>query len=80
MNNNKPISILYNEFRKKLTELLNENIGTLTPFLLHLALKDIYMEVSQLADKQLDHDKLSYEQQITETKMDTEHIKQEPIE
>lgn len=64
---NKPISIIYEEFKQELATLIN-NSG-LPPFMLESILQNYLNEVSVLTKNQYRIDKIQYEK--TEKKRDT---------
>lgn len=57
---NKPITIVRAEFISNLTKLINES--TLPPFVIEPILKDMYIEVRDIAKKQYEFDVAEYEQ------------------
>lgn len=61
---NKPFSMLYEEFRQGLTDLINN--ACLPPFIIESVLKNYINEVSGLARNQYQNDKAKYENEIQE--------------
>lgn len=59
-NLNKPITVVRAEFISNLTNLINES--KLPLFIVEPILKDVYLEVKSVAQKQYEHDLLSYNQ------------------
>lgn len=59
---NKPITILRDEFIKKLTELINNS--NLPLFVIESIIKDIYFDVKSLAQKQLENDLKNYQESL----------------
>lgn len=57
-NINKPITVVRAEFISSLTNLINES--TLPLFIVEPILKDLYMEVKSVAQKQYEHDLADY--------------------
>ena len=57
---NKPITIVRAEFVSNLTKLINES--SLPPFIIEPILKDMYVEIRNIAQKQYESDKARYEQ------------------
>ena len=61
---NKPITIVRAEFISNLTKLINES--TLPPFIIEPILKDMYIEVRDIAQKQYELDMARYKQSKNE--------------
>ena len=59
-NLNKPITIVRAEFVSNLTKLINES--SLPPFIIEPILKDMYVEIRDIAEKQYELDRAKYEQ------------------
>lgn len=73
----KPFSILCEEFRQELTNLIN-NSG-LPPFVIESVLKNYINEVSSLARNQYQVDKARYECFLSEKEKREEEMKNEKI-
>ncbi len=58
----KPITIIIDEFKKKLADDMNES--NLPPFILETILKDLHQEVFMLSRRQLEEDKIRYNQSL----------------
>ena len=67
---NKPFSILYEEFRQGLTNLINSS--ELHPLIIESVLKNYISEVSGFASKQYQIDKAKYEDEMRNHNEDTE--------
>lgn len=70
---NKPFSMLYEEFRQGVTDLIN-NSG-LPPFVIESILKNYTNEVSGIAKNQYQVDKMQYEKLLLEEKERKEEVK-----
>ena len=57
---NMPITVARAEFISNLTKLINES--SLPPFIIEPILKDMYVEIKDIAQKQYELDKAKYEQ------------------
>jgi hypothetical protein len=66
MNNNvsKPMSLATSDFEAVLTNVIN-NCG-LPPFIVEMALKNIYLEVKALSQKQYEREREQYERELEE--------------
>ena len=58
----KPITIIIDEFKKKLADDMNGS--NLPPFILETILKDLHQEVFMLSRRQLEEDKIRYKQSL----------------
>lgn len=65
---NKPITILINELKSKIIESCNES--QLPPVILDLVIQGIYLEIHNLAEKQVADDKAAYVEAIKESKVE----------
>lgn len=63
---NKPITILINELKSKIIESCNES--QLPPVILDLVIQGIYLEIHNLAEKQVTDDKIAYIEAIKDGK------------
>lgn len=63
--NDKPISIVLEEFKVSISEIVN-NSG-LHPCIIEPIFKDFYNEINMLSKRQLELDKEQYEKKIKET-------------
>lgn len=61
---NKPISIIYEEFKQELANLIN-NSG-LSPFMIATILQNYLYEVNEIAKNQYHSDKTQYEKSFSE--------------
>lgn len=59
---NKPITIIYEELKRDIAELINAS--NLPPFVLESLIKDFFIEISDVAKKQYEHDKEQYESEL----------------
>lgn len=64
----KPFSIIYEEFKRGLTNLINES--GLSPFIVESVLQNYLYEVSNLAKNQYQIDRIRYEKSLLEKKDD----------
>ena len=70
---NKPFSIIYEDFRQGVTNLIN-NSG-LPPFVIESVLKNYLNEISSIAKNQYQVDKMQYEKLLLEEKERKEEVK-----
>lgn len=68
---NKPITIIYEEFKKNLTDTIN-NSG-LPPFVIEPVLSDYLNEIRMLIKKQYEMDKNAYEEYLKSTEFDNKN-------
>lgn len=61
-NVNKPITVVRAEFISSLSNLINGSM--LPPFIIESILKDAYLEINAIAQKQLELDVQKYQQEI----------------
>lgn len=59
---NKPITIVYEELKRDIAELINAS--NLPPFVLESLIKDFFIEISDVAKKQYEYDKEQYESEL----------------
>lgn len=68
---NKPISIILTEAKQSIAESINST--QLSPVLLEPIIKDLYIEIQQLAAQQYNTEKTEYEKSLSATK-ETEQV------
>lgn len=73
--NNKPITILINEFKEKLIQTCNTS--GLPACVLELALQNVYNDVSLLAKRQLQEDELYYANSLIANEKNKEVVSNE---
>ena len=67
---NKPFSLICEDFKKELTDLINNSV--LPPSIIELILQSYLIEVNNAAKRQYQYDKIQYENILTNEKKETE--------